>query len=361
MKKTLVAVGSISFVGIFSAACGGTSQEAAPPPAPSTAQQLPNAVPPMPTPSPDAGLPAHAAAAPTATAATGEDAPPTAQDWADLDKSASAEDARFTPELHAAAKKAASASYPSTKAALTVLLKSPIRKPGNPERDKYRHPIETLTFIGLTPKMTVLEYGPGEGWYTELLAPMLATKGKLIVTTSDPKGPKTERGTLGGVRFERFLGKSPELFGKVQSDVVDGKHPALPEDGTLDAVLVFRGMHGMEQQGKVADWLAAIHHALKPNGILGIVQHRAPVGADPVASAKNGYLPEAWVIQQVEAAGFKLAGKSEINANPKDTKDYAAGVWTLPPTLRLKDKDRDKYLAIGESDRMTLKFVKVGK
>jgi predicted methyltransferase len=106
-------------------------------------------------------------------------------------------------------------------------------------------------------------------------------------------------------------------------------------------------------------WLSTLHTALKPGGTLGIVQHRSNPGADPVASAKSGYLPEAWVVTTIEAAGFKLSAKSEINANPKDTKDYQEGVWALPPTLRLKDKDRLKYVSIGESDRMTLRFVKV--
>jgi predicted methyltransferase len=178
---------------------------------------------------------------------------------------------------------------------------------------------------------------------------------------SDPKGPETERGTLGARRTELMLDKSKELFGKVDRVVVDPKKPALPEDGTVDVVLVFRGMHGMVRAGQTSAWLAAIHHALKPNGVLGIEQHRALADAKPEESAKQGYLPEAWVIHEIEAAGFKLAAKSEINANPKDTKSYPEGVWTLPPTLRMKDKDRDTYLAIGESDRMTLKFVKVGK
>jgi len=114
----------------------------------------------------------------------------------------------------------------------------------------------------------------------------------------------------------------------------------------------------MVNSGKLDEWLATIHASLKPNGILGIEQHRATADANAEESAKKGYLPEKWVIERVEAAGFKLAGKSEINANPKDTKDYPEGVWTLPPTFELGDKDREKYLAIGESDRMTLKFVK---
>ena len=290
-----------------------------------------------------------------------EDAPPTADDWARAEASAAQENARFTAELHAQSKALADASYPSTKAGLDAALKSPHRKPGNQDRDKYRHPVETLEFLGLTPKMTVLEYGPGEGWVTELLAPVLAKKGKLLVTTTDPNGPKTDRGALGGHREALMLDKSPELFGKVERVVIDPKAPSLPEDGTVDMALLFRSMHGMQRAGQLPAWLAAIHKALKPNGVLGVEQHRAAPATNPDDGAKQGYLPEEWLIHQVEQAGFKLAGKSEVNANPKDMKDYPEGVWTLPPTYRLKDKDHDKYAAIGESDRMTLKFVKVGK
>jgi predicted methyltransferase len=341
--------------GLFSLSCGGSSPPPAEPVAPPAA--------------PVAAAPA--AAVPPGPAATGattpelpaqkpnaEDALPTPEDYAEAEAKAQAEKDRFTPDLREKAKALASAKYPTLRAGLDPILKSPVRKPGNQDRDIYRHPLETLEFIGITPKMTVLEYGPGEGWYTELLAPLLAQGGKLIVTSADPKGPTTERGTLGARRLALFLDKSPELFGKVQTDVVDSKQPSLPQNGTLDAVLVFRGLHGMERQGTISAWLAAFHQALKPRGILGVEQHRAPVGADPKASAEKGYLPEAWVIEQAEQAGFKLAGKSEINANPKDTKDYPEGVWTLPPTLRLKQQDRDRYIAIGESDRMTLKFVK---
>ena len=124
-------------------------------------------------------------------------------------------------------------------------------------------------------------------------------------------------------------------------------------------VVIMRGVHGMVNNGVFPQWLSEIRTALKPGGILGIEEHRAPANAVPVESAKKGYVPEQWVIDQVQAAGFKLAGKSEINANPKDTKDYPEGVWSLPPSLQEGDKNKDKYLAIGESDRMTLKFVKV--
>jgi predicted methyltransferase len=249
--------------------------------------------------------------------------------------------------------------YPSGKAAITAAAAGPQRKPGDADRDKYRHPVETLDFFGFKPTYTVIEIGPGEGWYTELLAPALAKKGKLIVTTSDPNGPPDQRSTMNGQHFKAFLDSAPEVYGGVQTVNVSGKTPALNIDGKADEVLIMRGLHGMHTNGTLPTWLAEIHKALKPNGVLGIEEHRAKADANVDESAKQGYVPEKWAIATIEAAGFKLAGKSEINANPKDTKDHPEGVWTLPPSFRLKDKDHDKYAAIGESDRMTLKFVKV--
>jgi predicted methyltransferase len=265
--------------------------------------------------------------------------------------------ARWTPEVHAAAKALADKTYPNGKSALQAALRGPQRKPANVARDKYRHPVETLELFGFKPTMTVLDIGPGEGWYTEILGPALAKQGQYVATTSDPNGPADDRATFYGQRFRALLDAAPEVYGKAQTIVVDTKAPKLDKDAAFDLVILMRGVHGMVNAGTLGAWLAEVHRALKPGGVLGIEEHRAPADADPTVSAKKGYVPEKWVIAQVEAAGFKLAGKSEINANPKDTKDYPEGVWTLPPTLRLGDKDRDKYTAIGESDRMTLKFV----
>jgi predicted methyltransferase len=271
-----------------------------------------------------------------------------------------AELARWTPEVHAAAKTLASKAYPTLHAAMTAVLAGPQRKPGDADRDSQRHPQETLAFFGIRPTMTVLEVGPGEGWYTEILAPTLAARGKLFDTNGDPNGPEDSRGTFYARRFLALLDKAPEVFGKVQTIVVDGKAPKLdPLSGNVDAVLLMREVHGMINGGNLDAWLVEIRKALKTGGVVGIEEHRASPDADPVASSKNGYVPEKWLIDHMEGAGFKLAGKSEINANPKDTKDYPEGVWALPPTLQLGAKDREKYVAIGESDRMTLKFVKV--
>jgi predicted methyltransferase len=209
--------------------------------------------------------------------------------------------------------------------------------------------------------MTVLDVGPGDGWYTELLAPALHEHGRYVATSGDPNGPPDARDTFYGRRFKTFLDTAPEIYGKVETVVADSKGPKLGGDNTFDLVIVMRGLHGLQNNGTLSSWLEEIHRVLKPGGVLGIEEHRAPANADPVESAKKGYVPEKWAIAQIQAAGFDLAGKSEINANPKDTKDYPEGVWALPPTLRLGDKDREKYKAIGESDRMTLKFVKAVK
>ncbi|GAC1351778.1 MAG: hypothetical protein NVS3B20_04240 [Polyangiales bacterium] len=331
-----------------------------------------------PSASPPAMAPLAVAPAPptSATAATHDDAPNAMtpspeekkraaraqalrEDRAQWEIDQKAELARWTPPMHAEAKALAEKSYADAKTALSATLAGKHRKPGNAELDKYRHPLEMLEFFGFKPTMTVVDVGPGEGWFTEVLAPALAKRGKYIATNSDPNGPVDERGTFYGQRFKAFLDTAPELYGKVQTVVVDSKAPKLGLDNSVDMVLLLRGVHGMKNNGTFAAWLAEIHRALKPAGVLGIEQHRAPPNANVDESAKMGYVPEKWVIEQAEAAGFKLGAKSEINANPKDTKDYPEGVWTLPPTLTLKSKDRERYLSIGESDRMTLKFVRV--
>ncbi len=289
-----------------------------------------------------------------------EEARQLAADRAQFELELQAESARWTPDFLEEARAVARAKYPNMKAALTAATKASYRKPGNAARDRYRHPIETLDFLGIKPTMKVLEYGPGEGWYTELLAPSLAAQGRLVVTTGDPNGPPDQRSTFYAQRTVRLLDAVPALYSKVDRMVVDGKNPHISGEGTFDAIVLFREAHGLHQNKLFGQVLAEAFKALKPGGILGIEQHRAKPDANPDESAKKGYLPEAWVIAQAEAAGFKLGAKSEINANPKDTKDYPDGVWTLPPTFRLKDKDRQRYADIGESDRMTLKFVKPG-
>jgi predicted methyltransferase len=332
------------------AACGGEPPPPAapppPPPAPPPAVVEPEPAPPKaPEPSPEELKKA-------------EQAKRLQEDRAEWENDRKTEMARWTPEMRAEVKALAEKAYPSGKAAIQAIMKGKHRRPDSVVRDKYRHPVETLEFFGFKPTMTVLDFGPGEGWYTELLAPALAKSGKYLATNSDPNGPADQRSTFYGQIFKSFVDAVPEAYGKVETVVIDGKAPKLPQEGTVDLVILMRETHGMVNGGTLNAWLAEINHAIKPKGVLGIEQHRAPPDANPTDSAKKGYVPEKWLIEQVEAAGFKLAAKSEINANPKDTKDYEGGVWTLPPSLVKKDKDRDKYVAIGESDRMTLKFAK---
>lgn len=280
------------------------------------------------------------------------------KDRAKLKSDHDAEVARWTPELRAEAKALTDKTFKSGREALVAVVASKHRRPASPERDKDRHPVETFEFYGIKPNMTVIEFAPGEGWFTEILAPVLAKQGKLYATNTDPNGPKDDRMTFYGERFKMFLERVPEVYGKVEVITIKPAAPSLGIEGKADMVVMMRAMHGVVNAGKLDAWLAEMHKALKPNGILAIEQHRARPDAVPEESAKKGYLPEKWVIEKVEAAGFKLQAKSELNANPKDTKDYPDGVWTLPPTFRLGDKDREKYAAIGESDRMTLRFVK---
>ncbi|HTN83252.1 MAG TPA: hypothetical protein VL242_06195 [Sorangium sp.] len=338
------------------AACGGSPPpvESGPPPAPAAPAQPPPEAP---------AAAAQPEAAPPPKADPQEEKKKAelaklAEDTKAMEAKADQEAARFDDALKAEVKALVAANYPSAGAALRAALKGKYRAPGNAERDAARHPVETLEFFGLKPTSTVLELGAGEGWYTELLAPVLAKKGKLIITSFDPNGPADSRNTLYGKRVKRLLEKSPELFGKVDVALIDRDNPKLGLEGKVDLVIAAREAHNWHRNGKFDAYVAEAFKALKPGGVFGIEQHRAKPDANPDESAKQGYLPEAWVIQKVESAGFKLGAKSEVNANPKDTKDYPEGVWTLPPNFRLGDKDRARYAAIGESDRMTLKFVK---
>jgi len=235
-------------------------------------------------------------------------------------------------------------------ASLKTILASSNRSPQNRARDRYRHPLETLTWFGIKPDMTVVEISPGEGWYTEILAPFLKPHGKLYEAVRTGEAAR---------RFKQKLAANPALYGKV---IVTEHGPPettrIAPAGSADMVLTFRNVHNWINGGYAKDMFKAMYLALKPGGVLGLVEHRASPALPQDPKASSGYVREDYVIKLAEGAGFQLAGRSEINANPKDTKDYPGGVWTLPPTLRLKEHDREKYLAIGESDRMTLKFMK---
>ena len=355
MKKAFLGPVLLACLTAFASAttaCGDSPEAKAPAPPPVEPTLAVTPPPPAPAPPPE----------PTAEEKKkAEQQKQLAKDRADAEAANKKEVARWTPELKKEATALVDKQFPSGKAAIQGAMASKARQPGHTDRDKYRHPAETLEFFGFKPTLTVLEFGPGEGWYTELLAPTLAKKGKLLATNTDPNGPADERSSYYGHVFKMFLDTSPELYGKVETVLIDGKAPKLPQEAAVDLVILTRELHGMVNNGKMEAWVAEMQKALKPNGVLGVVQHRAKADAKPEESAKNGYLPEKWVIEKIEAQGFKLAGKSEINANAKDTKDYPRGVWTLPPSFREGDKDHDKYAAIGESDRMTLKFTKVAK
>ena len=242
--------------------------------------------------------------------------------------------------------------------ALKAAIASKTRTPANVTRDGARHPYETLSFFGIQPGMTVVELVPGGGWYTEILAPYLRDKGKLIAAGESPTSANA-----GAKRYAdqltTKLASNPAMFGKVQRGVFEPpREYNFAAPNSVDLVVTFRNIHNWTGNGddKLKETFKSIHTALKPGGVFGVVDHRMPA-ARPDDQA-SGYLHEAAVIKMIESAGFKLVAKSEINANPKDTADHNKGVWSLPPVLANKDVDRDKYMAIGESDRMTLKFVK---
>lgn len=260
-------------------------------------------------------------------------------------------------------------SLAAADAALTEVVAGDWRKAEDRARDPARHPVESLTFWGLKPGMAVLEVQPGGGWWTDILAPYAArTGGRYASTGADLQDPQTSpQAREAREALARHFAENAERYGKV--DILDWGPRAAPlAPAQFDFVLVSRAFHGwMRADGMVDRYLGQLHGALKPGGVLAIEQHRANPGEqDPKAA--SGYVTEAYLIEQAEKAGFKLDARSDINANPKDTKDHPFGVWTLPPT-RLNapygsteppdpNFDRARYDAIGESDRMTLRFVK---
>lgn len=242
-------------------------------------------------------------------------------------------------------------------AALGTLVAGPQRSPSNRARDAYRHPIEDLRFLGVKPEDTVVEILPGGGVYwTEILAPYLRAKG-LYVAANPPATDTSDEAVKGNATFAAKVAADTADFDKVH--VTDFAPPKdLAPAGSVDVVLTFRNVHNWMADDTVALVFASFFRALKPGGTLGLEEHRGRADQPQDPGAKSGYVRQDTVIQLAEQAGFKLEASSEANANPKDTKDYPEGVWTLPPTFRLKEKDRERYAAIGESDRMLLKFVK---
>ena len=243
------------------------------------------------------------------------------------------------------------AETPQPSPALRAAVAAPTRTPANVLRDKYRHPAETLAFFGVKPTDNVVEIWPSGGWYTEILAPYLA---KGSYTAAAP----SERARAG---VEKLMAANPAAYGKIKfATFPSADAPDRVPNGSADVVLTFRNVHnwsfGATDQTQAAfDQMFAM---LKPGGTLGVVEHHLPEDANGITEAKSGYMKRSSVIAHAKKAGFVLAGESAVNANPKDTHDYPKGVWTLPPNYAEGDKDRARFAAIGESDRMTLKFLK---
>jgi predicted methyltransferase len=250
----------------------------------------------------------------------------------------------------------------ATAAALDAALSGPHRSDRNRSRDQYRHPKQTLEFFGLRSNMTVVEIWPGGGWYTEILAPVLKDKGKLYAA---------QYGAHATFDYQRKddaalvakIGRSPDVFGTVQLTALwSPQDLVIAPPGTADLVVTFRNVHNWVDPGYKQDpgrLFGAFLAALKPGGILGVVDHRWPDAKTEDPKAGNGYVSEERVIALAKAAGFEFVGRSDINRNPGDTHDHPNGVWSLPPDVSVKPgEDRQKYLDIGESDRMTLKFRK---
>ena len=234
---------------------------------------------------------------------------------------------------------------------------APHRSERNVARDRSRHPVEVLAFLGVKDTSTVVEILPGSrGYYMEILAPYLKERGRYIAADRDAEAPPQY--LADHKRLLACLKAEPARYGKVLVTKFNADKHEIAPPGSADFVLTFRNLHNWIDRGEIDGALRAFRKALKPGGVLGVVDHRGRSDVPQEAQIKNGYVREDFAIALIEKAGFRLAGTSEVNANPKDTKNYPKGVWTLPPTYRLKDKDRAKYQAIGESDRFTLKFVK---
>ncbi|MEQ4575511.1 MAG: methyltransferase [Gammaproteobacteria bacterium] len=259
-----------------------------------------------------------------------------------------------------AIKPADTATLPAPDAGLQAAIDGAWRDPANVRRDAYRHPGQTLAFFGLEPDQTVIEITPGAGWYSEILAPYLRERGRYVAAVVDPQAVPEGRGRdyqqRGRDQLEKKFAAQPELYGKATVVAYAPDAPVFGQDGSADVVLTFRNVHNWRMAGQAEGMFKGFYKVLKPGGVLGVVEHRAK--GDVPADDKSGYVGQAQVIAMAEAAGFELAGKSEVNANPRDTKDHPNGVWTLPPSNNHEPADDAKYKAIGESDRMTLKFVK---
>jgi predicted methyltransferase len=239
--------------------------------------------------------------------------------------------------------------------ALAAAIASPARSPNFVARDAARHPGEELTFMGLKPSMTVVELWPGGGYWTEILGAYLAPQGHYYLAIESAGEPEEDAMTA---KLKTRIAAQGARFGKINETVLGPKQFEIAPAGSADLVLTFRNLHNWMDGGYAEQVIAACFKALKPGGILGIEEHRGRNDKPQDPKAKDGYVRQDYAIALFKKAGFKELGSSEINANPKDTKDWVDGVWTLPPTLSQKDKDREKYLAIGEADNFVMTFQK---
>lgn len=244
--------------------------------------------------------------------------------------------------------------------ALQLAVSHQDRTPANVSRDKYRHPVETLDFFGVTANSTVVEISPGGGWYSEILAPLLAAHGTYYAAHF-PAETSSDYYKRSRANFVEKMASKPVFNRVILTEFAPGNSSNIAPAGSADVVLTFRNLHNWYSNGGDEGMVTIFndfYKALKPGGVLGVVEHRLPAAMMHDDWKKTGYFPQALAVKLAKQAGFVLEASSEINANPKDTADHPQGVWTLPPSLRLKEQDKDKYLTIGESDRMTLKFRK---
>ena len=263
----------------------------------------------------------------------------------------------LTLSLLAIATAACAPLLPQNNATLERLTTAPHRSPNNVARDNLRHPVESLSFFGIREDSTVVEILPGSGgYYMEILAPYLKDKGRYIAANRDPAAPPQY--LADHQKLLARLKAEPAHYGKVDVTQFNAGFHDIAPAGSADFVITFRDLHNWIARNEIDGALRVFHKALKPGGVLGIVDHRGLPNVPQEAQNKNGYVRQDYAIALIEKAGFKFAGASEVNANPKDTKDHPDGVWSLPPTYRSKDVTRAKFAAIGESDRFTLRFVK---
>ncbi|RMV78230.1 hypothetical protein ALP05_02906 [Pseudomonas caricapapayae] len=237
-----------------------------------------------------------------------------------------------------------------------TVLKGPWRAKENSARDTYRHPQQTLQFFGVRADQTVIEITPGGGWYSEILAPLLKDRGHYIAALQAPSSHESSKQAAD--HLKKKFQADPARYANAGFVEFDPQKPVFGAPDSADQVLTFRNVHNWIEADDARQMFTGLFDVLKPGGVLGVVDHRGNEGADLQSIKQSGYLPTAYVVKLATEAGFELQAQSEINANRKDTKDYEAGVWTLPPALKLGDKERARYLAIGESDRFTLRFVK---